>query len=74
MPSSLKRTIVQQFSKAPSFAEVVGGTVLGIVLTYLGYYAGELFSGTHSLDFTFLGNLLLLGVPVLCIGWYQQYK
>ena len=74
MPSSSKPSILQFFAHTPTLAEVVGGTVLGIVLTYFGYYAADILSGTHLPDFEFFANLLLLGIPVLMLGWYQQHS
>ncbi len=60
--------------KPASITEVTGGVAIGIFVTYLMTYATEIFSGSHSIDFSYLSNLLLLGVPVIIYGWFQSER
>ncbi|WP_273444578.1 hypothetical protein [Neolewinella agarilytica] len=61
-------------SKPASVIEVTGGVAIGIFVTYIMTYAPEIFSGAHSIDFSYLSNLLLLGIPVIIYGWFQSEK
>jgi len=60
--------------KHSSITEVIGGVTIGILITYSMTYATEIFSGTHTIDFSYLSNLLLLGIPVVIYGWFQSEK
>ena len=59
-------------SLLPQLLRVVGGIILGISSVYLVYYAEEIFSVTHTLDLHLLSVLMLMGVPVLLIGWLDH--
>lgn len=59
-------------AEAPGLLTVLGGLLIGITLTYFLTYAREIYSGLHVLDFEFLGTLLLLGIPVIGVGWYHN--
>lgn len=58
-------------AEAPSVTNVVLGTLLGIVATYVAYFTGEILTGTHIPDLGFISNLLWLAVPVMFLGWYE---
>ena len=58
----------------PTIFQVLSGTVLGIVLTYVAFYAGEIMRWDHILDVALITNLLWLGVGVMIFGWYQQFS
>ncbi len=58
----------------PHFLRVIGGILLGVSAVYSAYYSAEIFSLTHTLDFQLLGMLLLMGVPVLLVGWHDHER
>ena len=62
------------YNPAPYLRQAMGGTLLGITATYCLFYASELLTLSHTPDLQLLGALLLLGVPVLGIGWYDHQR
>lgn len=62
-----------QPSKRP-LADALGGIALAIVCCYCLFYFPEIIRLEHHLNYAMLGNLILLGVPVLLFGWLEQQK
>ena len=56
---------------ATTLPKVLGGTTIGIATTYLLFYATEIVALSHVVDLNLLSLLLLLGVPVVGIGYYE---